>query len=255
MPRKVARQDEPTEAHEDEAPSSPGEPREEKRMVETEDHPMDMVNTVGHLSPAVSAKFAIRAACYLAGRAADKLVALYTRAFRLDRDYILNFHKSAGIAHARHKQWSKAIPLLEQSLVLAPDDLEIRMRLAEGYAANNQHEKACQQLEKILELDPGSAAAVRALGAIHVRRQDYDRAIEYLEKAATLDPDHAQTYYRLGMAYDNKKQYDQAVQAFKSAIRLDPRFAKAYQALGFTYESMDDREAAITCFKKALELE
>ena len=153
MPRKVARQDEPMGAHEDEAPSCPGERRVEQRMVETEDHRISMVDTVGRPSPTTSVKFAIRAACFLAGRAADKLVSLYTRAFSLDRDYILNFNKSAGLAHVRHRQWNKAIPLLEQSLVMAPDDAEIRMRLAEGYAATSQHEKACQQLEKILEMD------------------------------------------------------------------------------------------------------
>jgi tetratricopeptide (TPR) repeat protein len=297
MSRKVARQDESTEAREDEAPS-PGAPwenepgagtdadesallaegvrgetrahrkemagneapppeelRDNTQVAESEDHPLNMTQVVRRLSVATSAKFAIRAACYLAGKAADNLVSLYTRAFRLDRDYILDFNKSAGLAHARNRRWSKAIPLLEQSLAMAPGDLDVRMRLAEGYSAENQPEKARQQLDQILEIDPDCAAAVRALGVIHARRQDYDRAIECLERAVTLDSDHGPTYYRLGMAYDNRKRYDKAVEAFKRAIRLDPRFAKAYQALGFTYESMGDRESAVTCFKKALELE
>jgi len=266
MTRKVARPDERAGVAEDEALASetPREAetsssvealRKDKLTAETEDHPLEMIDAVRRFSPAASARFAFRAGGYLAGRAADKLVSLYTSAFTLDRDYIADFNKSAALAHARHRRWDKAIPLLEKSLALAPDDLEVRVRLAEAYSAADQPEPARQQLEKILEMDPRSAVAVRALGVIHARRQDYDRAIECLEKAVRIDPDHAPTHYRLGMAYDNRKRYDQAVEAFKQAIRLDPRYAKAYQALGFTYESMGDRAAAVECFKKALELE
>jgi tetratricopeptide (TPR) repeat protein len=240
---------------EDESSSCPPSCREQEPMGEVDERAPGVADSFRRFSPGASAKFAFRAACYLAGRAADKLVSAYTHAVTLDRDYIADFNKSGGLAHAQNKRWDKAIPLLEKSLTVAPDDAETRMRLAEAYAAEHRYEKACQHLEKVLEITPDSAAAVRALGAICVRQQDYDRAIEYLEKAVRLDPDHAQTHYRLGIAYDNKKRYEQAVEAFKKSIRLDPRFAKAYQALGFAYETMGNRDLAVECFKKALELE
>jgi len=229
--------------------------RERDLTAEAEEQHSEAPAIGRRLSPGPSAKFAFRAACYIAGRAADRLVSVYTRAVSLDRDYIADFNKSAGLAHARHKRWDKAIPLLEKAVAAGPDDVETRMRLAEAYAAEQQYERAFQHLERVLEITPHSAAAVRAIGGICVRQQDYDRAIEYLEKAVGLDPDHAQTFYRLGTAYDNKKRYEQAVEAFKKAIRLDPRLAKAYQALGFAYETMGNRELAVECFKKALELE
>ena len=238
-----------------EIPSALEVPGQGRWSAEAEEHPLELVDTVRRFSPGGSAKYAVRAACYVAGRAADKLVSLYRSAFTLDRDYIVDFNKSAGVAHARHRRWDKAIPLLEKSLEMAPDDLEVRMRLAEAYNAENEPEKACYQLGQILALDPSSGTAWRALGVIHAGRQDYDRAVECLEEAVKLEPEHSQTHYRLGMAYDNKKQYGKAVEAFRKAIRLDPRFAKAYQALGFTYESMGNRESAVECFKRALELE
>ncbi len=200
-------------------------------------------------------KFALHGGFFYAGRAADKIVALYSRVFKLDPKHVAEFNKSTGIGYARHGDWEKAIPLLEKALTVTPGDTDIRMQLAEAYGTTNQPEKAGQHLKIILEANPNSAQTLRALGTLYMRRQDYDHAVEYLEKAVELDPDHPQAYYRLGSAYDNKKQYDRAVESFRKTISLDPRFAKAYQALGFTYESMGERQSAIECFKKALELE
>ncbi|MHC4201940.1 MAG: tetratricopeptide repeat protein [Planctomycetota bacterium] len=183
-------------------------------------------------------KFAVRAVFYYAGKAADRVISLYSRAFRLDREYVADFNRSTGMAHAERGRWEKAIPLLEKALAMAPDDQGTRMQLARACGAANRYERAYLHLEKALKASPNSAPVLRALGDLCSRRQDYERAIQYLTKAVKLDPDHVQAFYRLGAAYDNKKQYDQAIESFKEAIRLDPRFAKAYQALGFTYEGM-----------------
>lgn len=200
-------------------------------------------------------RFTLHAVFYCAGKVADKIVSLYSRTFRLDREYVADFNRSTGIAHAKRGDWEKAIPMLEKALTIAPDDQKTRMRLAEACNAADQHERACVHLKEVLNANPDSAQALRALGNHHSRQQDYERAIEYLERAVKLVPDHAQSFYRLGTAYDNRKLYDDAVRSFKDAIRLDPRFSKAYQALGFTYESMGNRTSAVECFKKALELE
>ena len=200
-------------------------------------------------------KFAMRAVFYYAGKAADKIVSLYSRVFRLDREYVADFNRSTGIAHAERGRWEEAIPLLEKALAINPDDQGTRMHLARACGNANRYERAYLHLEKALKASPNSGPVVRALGNLCSRRQDYERAIQYLKRAVELDPDHAQSFYRLGAAYDNRKLYGQAVESFKEAIRLDPRSAKAYQALGFTYESMGDRESAVECFKKALELE
>ena len=210
--------------------------------------------TSGDLGFSISPlKFVVHASSYYAGRAADKIISLYSRACKLDRGYFADFNRSAGIVHASHGRWEKAIPLLEKALAMTPGDLDARMCLAEAYDAADQPDKAQVHLEKILEKNPNSASALRALGLICSHGEDYERAIECLEKAVEIDPDHAESSYRLGMAYDSKELYAQAVEALKKAIALDPRFAKGYQALGFTYESMGDRESAVKCFKKALE--
>jgi tetratricopeptide (TPR) repeat protein len=200
-------------------------------------------------------KFAMLAVFHCAGKAADKLISLYGRAFRLDREYVATFSKSTGITYASRGRWRQAIPLLEKALAMEPDDHEPRMHLAEAYAATNQCAKAHAHLKMALAANPKSARVAHALGVLCLRQQEHERAVEYLTMAVELDPDHAESLYRLGTAYDSRKLYDKAVESFKGAIRLDPRFAKAYQALGFTYESIDDRKSAVECFKKALELE
>ena len=232
--------------------------QEEKRCSEAagvEDDPYDRADAEQWFAVTAPLKFTMHAVFYYAGKAADKIVSLYGKAFKLDRGYVADFNKAAGIGHAKHGRWAKAIPLLEKAFAMTPGDLDVGMHLAKAYSGAKQYEKACGHLEGILETSPGSARAVRALGFIYSRRRDHERAIEYLARAVELDPDDAQAYYRLGAAYDSKKQYGQAVESFKKAIAVDPRLARAHQAMGFTYESMGDRESAVECFKRALELE
>ncbi|MHC4662692.1 MAG: tetratricopeptide repeat protein [Planctomycetota bacterium] len=223
--------------------------------AEGEDDSLNIDSSVSQGSITASLGFAVHAIFYYAGKAADKIVSLYSGAFKLDKAYVADFNKTSGIACVRQGNLTKAIPLLEKALKDKPGDTDIRMQLVEAYSLTSQNEKAKQHLAKILEANPDSARAVRALGILYMHQQDYDRAIEHLERAVELDPDHARTYYRLGAAYDNSKMYDQAVKSFRKTISLDPRFAKAYQALGFTYESMGNRESAVECFKKALEID
>ncbi len=271
MTREMPREGNPTEVVEDRIPLAEtlrdgdpvaagggippaGIPRGDKPIAGVGDIPLEEAE----VDPGFSGnpmKFAVHAVLYYAGKAADKIVSLYSRAFRLDREYVADFSRSTGIAHVEGGRWEKAIPLLEKALAITPDDQETRMHLARACGAANRHERAYLHLEKALKASPNSARVLRALGDLCSRRQDYERAIQYLTKAVKLDPDHAQSFYRLGAAYDNRKLYDEAVDSFKEAIRMDPRFAKAYQALGFTYEGMGDRESAVECFKKALELE
>ncbi len=235
--------------------SSWSRPGQDRMRPEGEDRPDEPALIGRGFAATAPLRFALHAAFYYAGRAADKIVAVYSKAFKLDREYVADFNKSTGVALAGHGHWDRAIPLLEKALGVTPDDQNLLLQLAKAYGATEQYERACQCLEDILETSPDSARALRALGFIYSRQQNHERAIEYLERALELDPDHAQARYRLGAAYDHRKRYDQAVESFKKAIALDPRLAKAYQAMGFTYESMGDRESAVECFKKALQLE
>lgn len=200
-------------------------------------------------------RLAMHAPFFYAGMAAERMVALYNKAFRLDSGYRAEYYKSVGVSHAQKGRHEKAIGPLEMALAITPDDPEVLRHLGRACYACERLGEAKAHLTKALKTGGKSAGALFLMGMIYSREGDYDRAIVYFTKVAELEPEHAEAHYRLGVAFDNKKRYKAAITYFRKAIRLDPRNSKAHQALGFAYESTGDRESAVTCFKKALELD
>ncbi|MHC4251016.1 MAG: tetratricopeptide repeat protein, partial [Planctomycetota bacterium] len=120
--------------------------------------------------PSNPVRFALHAVFYCAGKVADRIVSLYSRTFRLDREYVADYSRSTGIAHVERGDCGKAIPMLEKAIAMGSDDLETRMCLARAYSTSNMREKACAHLMEALKANPDSVRALRALGSLHSRR-------------------------------------------------------------------------------------
>ena len=80
----------------------------------------------------------------------------------------------------QHKQ-----RLAESIVELAPDDLEMRLRLAKVYADQYMWSAAIKQYAAVLDAKPDSLEAYRGLGEAYKWRTEYATAIEYLQRALT----------------------------------------------------------------------
>jgi len=92
----------------------------------------------------------------------------------------------------QHKQ-----RLAESIVELAPDDLEMRLRLAKVYADQYMWSAAIKQYAAVLDVKPDSLEAYRGLGEAYKWRTEYATAIEYLQRAltyATSNSDKVELY-------------------------------------------------------------
>ena len=134
--------------------------------------------------------------------------------------------RSRARAHLEENQPEKALVLLRQLHLQAPDDLDVARSLTEAQV------KAGHTDAWIAELQGRLAAAERAVDqymlglALFSRARDAGApAVAAFERAIALSPDTAEYHYRLGLARLESEQYAAAVEPLRRAATLAPERA------------------------------
>lgn len=116
-----------------------------------------------------------------------------------------------GMGFARKRRWAEALPYIEESFRLNPNEAEyamqcgiVKMNLRDGDRAKNW-EEARKNLLRAAELDTGSGEAFYRLGNLHKLMGDDDKAFEYFQRALVRSPDHLQARMELRLLGARKK--------------------------------------------------
>jgi tetratricopeptide (TPR) repeat protein len=134
------------------------------------------------------------------------------------------------------KNYGKALMAYQDAIMIAPDNLEARMKAGQCYARLGHDDEAIAQWTKVLEADPKNAGAREALAAARERRG---------ERSAALPPPHpprpqpsqpssadAGGHYTKGVAFIRDRKYDEGAAELDRAIAAKPGFAVALVARG-----------------------
>jgi serine/threonine protein kinase len=98
-----------------------------------------------------------------------------------------------AVIHFDHREYDKAIVVLEDALGIFPGDPDLKQFLDEAR-------------KKIKEKKSAAKMYVNR-GNEHYRAGDYEQAITLYEKALNEEPDYALAYYNMGAAYDKLDKY------------------------------------------------
>lgn len=170
------------------------------------------------------------------------------------RQRILECYKRAG-------EPGQAITLYRQAVKADPDNLDLRLELAQALFANDQQIAARNELKRILEKDPRNLAAYRQLAELHEARGETFEAEQALRKALKVDPNYEPARYGLGemLVHRAQEQFDWGNYRFarasaEEALQYRPDSSEAWATLGdiALTEKKPDHDAARTCFENAL---
>ena len=186
-------------------------------------------------------------------------------------------HMQSGVEAARQKKWDQAIGELEaaaqaapqasailsslaltcrdagrhgqslgwfqKSLQVNPQDVYMRLQLAQYLVALGRPDQARPQFEAILKQDPGNFLALFNLGIHWARSSDFSKAVDYFQKALQAKPD-SQAAFMLGLSWFNLGRLGEAEKAWMRALEFDSGNRRVHQRLAELYARLGQTEKA-----------
>lgn len=155
------------------------------------------------------------------------------------RERIIACYKDAG-------RPDEAVTVFRQALKLDPNDLDLRMQLADALLANDQERAAANELKRILAIDPHHPEAGLRYAEQLSERWQFSEAEQLVRELAERHPQRADLRQRVGQVFlqhgrehSSYGHYEAAYEAFVEGERYhpeNPRFplnqARMLAALG-----------------------
>jgi tetratricopeptide (TPR) repeat protein len=153
---------------------------------------------------------------------------------------------------------AEALVALERAAKLKPTNLNLRLKLADGFNALGATTKAAPIYLDLLK-QPGQEGEVSLLrnvvrvklADLYLRGRDRARATEQLEAIVRDDPANARGYYLLGSIAFEEKKMTNAVEYFGKTVLLNSDFEPAYYDLASTQINLNQTEEALATLEKA----
>lgn len=131
--------------------------------------------------------------------------------------------------YKRANQPDAAISLYKQAVKASPDDLDLRLELAQALLGNQQEIAARNEARRILDKKPDYVPAQLLLAEIHHTRGEWHVAEQLLRAALQAEPQNenvrrslAQLLRQRGNDWFNAGNYNQARQTYLQALELTP---------------------------------
>jgi len=140
-----------------------------------------------------------------------------------------------------------------------PDDLDLRLELAEALIANDQEIAGRNELRRILERDPRHQGASAKLAELHLTRGELGEAERLYRGALATDPDNAAARRGLaellrgrGHAQFNQGYHAAARDTYAAALKLAPDDVDLLASIGFAELVLNNEAGARAHFEAAL---
>ncbi len=111
-----------------------------------------------------------------------------------------------------------------------PDDPRRLLDLALAYGSGARIDDAVATYQRLLVLTPGHAVALHNLGNLAYKRGDASAATDWYQKALASKPDYLLAWYHLGDAFKLDERFQDAYRAYEKVLELEPRTAEELEA-------------------------
>ena len=123
--------------------------------------------------------------------------------------------------------------------------IEYRITLAEIYMRDERWQAAQEILNQALVLDPDNKKALVDLGKAMQAQNYRPQALETFLRAAVLDPSDAEPIYLAGLLYADIGKTKEASQQFERVLRINSKYPRAHVALGRMALQQGDSKRAL----------
>ena len=174
-------------------------------------------------------------------------------AVRLDPANIVAL-RELGFVYYQQGRWLRGYAFLQKSAELAPDNQEVRLRLASILMAVRDLNGARTNAQLVLARDPANEEALMLLAETAVTTNEIAAARNQLEKSRREAENKPGFQLAIGILELRQGRTNEAAAAFQRALSIDPKSSPAHLALGnLAALSLDDAQAELH-FRKVAEL-
>ena len=138
----------------------------------------------------------------------------------------------------------KQLAALRAALAVSPDNVPLRLHLADTLRDAGQSQQAIEEYRQVLEHDAASFAAHAALGALYCADKNLEMALAHLQKAVELNPKEARSLLTLAQVELALGQAAEGLMHLGAARALDPALAKEMEPIALSASPGDDRAEA-----------
>lgn len=146
---------------------------------------------------------------------------------------------------------SRAITELQEMIEENPEDINLRMELAQAFSALSRYDEANAQYQQVLERAENHVAAISGLGFIAARQREWEKSEEYWRRAielmsaqpsGKLTKQYGTANFYLGNALLEQKEYEGAIGAFKESLRVNRSASDTYYLMAVAFRGLEAME-------------
>lgn len=172
--------------------------------------------------------------------------------------YYLDRHVDAGPSIS-----GRAVIAAEDAVRQSPNQLSLRIGLAQAYAADNRPADAIAQYSVVLDAEPTSSTALlgrgdlyRATGQLEAATLDYQALIDLAKDSemAGIDTSLESAYYGLGAILFAQDKPREATTQLANALRIEGTDADALDLIGQSLTAIGDYSSAVDALREAVNL-
>jgi tetratricopeptide (TPR) repeat protein len=132
---------------------------------------------------------------------------------------------------AEHRNYSKAVEVIERAIALAPRKAEYFAHRGRCLLALQRPREAFEAAQQALALAPSDALTLDTIGVVMTRAGAHADAVEPFRRAVARDASKPAYHYNLGAALQFVGELTAAAEEYRRALELDPSFHRAWSSL------------------------
>lgn len=148
--------------------------------------------------------------------------ALAWNSVRVDPDLTAPKPAAAAAAPAAVVANDEALFQLEQEVRRSPDDVDLRLKLANEYFIRKNTVGVAEQTRQVLAQNPNDPRALTFQAFVHISNGEVDAADLLLNKAITADPNYLDAWVAIAFLKAQTGKMDEADAAIAEAKRRHP---------------------------------
>jgi Tfp pilus assembly protein PilF len=143
------------------------------------------------------------------------------------------------------------VPYLTAAVNSSPENLQLRMTLAQGCLWAEQYQCTLDQFQEIVRLSPESAQADMLAGEALDGLNKTEEAIKQFREAEKASPNEPDVHFGLGYLLWKEHKFDEAREELKLELKDDPNHAQALTYLADIAIKQNDNSAARSYLQRA----